>query len=159
MEIMRYRTLAAVACCVGAFTTTLVMAGPREDNAIKARRGYYQMMLWDLDPVEFMLKGTQPWDAAAAKRHAQGMKALADFDIDRLFVPGTSNADAKGQTRALPAIWEQREEFARLNREWRAQAATLLTAADTGREAFNKELVTLGGTCKACHDKFRAKDF
>lgn len=154
------RTLVLLSACSAMIVTaTLTLAGPREDNAVKARRGYYQMMLWDLDPAETMLKGDLPWDEVAAKRYARGMKELSDFGVDRLFVPGTSNADLPGATRALPAIWQNRDRFARLNSAWQEQARALLAASDQGQEAFNAELLKLGQTCKACHDDFRAKDF
>lgn len=148
--------IAAGAATVAA---TLALAGPREDNAVKARRGYYQMMLWDLDPAEMMLKGDLEWDAEAAKRYALGMKELSDFGVDRLFVNGTSNVDLPGATRALPAIWQNRARFSELNADWQAQARALLAAADQGQDAYNAELTKLGQTCKACHDDFRAKDF
>lgn len=148
---------------VGAAATvvagTLALASPREDNAIKARRGYYQMMLWDLDPAELMLKGDLEWDAEAAQRYALGMKELSDFGVDRLFVTGTSNVDKPGATRALPAIWENRSKFSELNAAWQAQARALLAASGQGQDAFNAELTKLGQTCKACHDDFRAKEF
>ena len=146
-------------CITGAFAAAVAIAGPREDNAVEARRGYYQMLIWDLDPIEQMLKGEIDWDAATAKRHAEGIAALADFEVDRLFVPETSIDHMKGDTRALPVIWEKRDEVRRLNEEWRVQAKALLAAADQDRDVFNEELLKLGNTCKACHDEFRAKEF
>lgn len=151
--------IAGLACLAGAFAVTAVEAGPREENAVKARRGYYQMLIWDLDPIEQMLKGEIAWEPAAAKRHAEGIAALADFEVDRLFVPETSIDDMKGETRALPALWQDREKVTRLNEEWRLQATALVSAADQGRDVFNEELIKLGNTCKACHDEFRAKEF
>lgn len=156
--MIRHVTL-LLAAGAAAIVTTTALAGPREDNAVKARRGYFQMMLWDLDPAEMMLKGELEWDAAAARRYALGMKELSDFGVDRLFVPGTSNADLPGATRALPEIWESRSKFTDLNTKWQAQARALVAAADQGQDAFNAELKKLGSTCKACHDDFRAKDF
>ena len=156
--MMRKLTL-LIAAGATATVATLSLAGPREDNAVKARRGYYQMMLWDLDPAEMMLKGDLEWDAEAAKGFASGMKELSDYGVDRLFVPGTSNADMPGATRALPAIWQNRARFSDLNAAWQAQSRALLEAADRGQDAYNAELTKLGQTCKACHDDFRAKDF
>ena len=151
--------IAGVVCLAGALAASVAAAGPREENAVKARRGYYQMLIWDLDPIEQMLKGEIAWAPAAAKRHAEGIAALADFDVDRLFVPETSIDDMKGETRALPGIWRDRDKVARLNEEWRTQAAALVSAADRGQDMFNEELVKLGNACKACHDEFRAKEF
>lgn len=153
------RMIAGFACLAGAFAVSAAEGGPREENAVKVRRGYYQMLIWDLDPIEQMLKGDIAWEPVAAKRHAEGIAALADFEVDRLFVPETSIDDMKGETRALPAIWEDREKVARLNEEWRAQAAALVSAADQGKDMFDQELIKLGNTCKACHDEFRAKEF
>jgi cytochrome c556 len=141
------------------FATTIATAGPREENAVKARRGYFQMVLFDFGPLAGMLKGQVPFDADVAKTHATGLNALADYDVDRLFLDGTSNADMAGKTRLLPAALENREKFAQLNKAWRDQAAALLASVDKGESAFKAELAKLGGTCKACHDDYRAKDF
>ena len=157
MMIKKLGVIAVIATSL--FATTIATAGPREDNAVNARRGYFQMMLFDFGPLAGMLKGEIAFDAGVAKTHATGLNALADYNVDRLFIQGTSNADMAGKTRLLPAALENREKFADLNMAWRAQAAAVLASVDQGESAFKAEVAKLGGTCKACHDDYRAKDF
>jgi len=73
--------------------------------------------------------------------------------------PGTSNADLPGKTRALPAIWENLAAFQEKGMAYRDAVVALNTVAGTGAEALAPAVGKLGGTCKACHDDYRAKDF
>lgn len=157
MIIKKLGVVAVVAASL--IAASFAQAGPREENAVKARQGYYQMVLFDFGPLAGMLKGEVAFDADVAKTHAAGLKALADFDVDRLFLPASSNTDLAGKTRALPTIWESREKFAELNKAWRDQATAVLASVDQGEGAFKAEVAKLGGTCQACHDDYRAKSF
>lgn len=157
MRFGRWSTAFVVALCMAG--VGMAEAGPREDNAVKARRGYYQMLLWDFGPMTQVLKGEVAFDAAVAKNHAQGLAALADFNVDRLFMTGSSKDDKAGATRALPAIWTQRDRFTQLQTEWQDKARALLASVDEGEAAFKQRVADLGQTCKACHDDFRARDF
>lgn len=64
-----------------------------------------------------------------------------------------------GKTRAKPDIWQNSEDFATRLRALQTAARALETAS-RGNDvaAMNARFADLGGTCKACHDKYRAED-
>ena len=62
-----------------------------------------------------------------------------------------------GKTGAKPEIWQTPQDFAAKLRNFQAAAQTFNQAAagnDAG--AIKARFADLGGTCKACHDKYRA---
>lgn len=74
------------------------------------------------------------------------------------FPPGTGK-DALPKTRSLPAIWEKPEDFAAKNRDFEQAANAFKAAADGGDlDAIRSSFGTLGKSCKACHDTYRAED-
>lgn len=64
-----------------------------------------------------------------------------------------------GKTRAKADIWQNSEDFALKLRNFQAAARTF-SAAASGNDAaaINAAFGQLGGTCKACHDKYRAEE-
>ena len=136
----------------------LAVAGGPEDIA-KARIGYYRLLGLEMDGLAAMAKGEIDYDAEAAKGHAANLSVLTQFSPKGLFAPGTSNADLPGQTRALPVIWENMAAMGEKGAAFRSAVAELAAVAGDGREALGPAVGKLGGTCKACHDDFRAKDY
>lgn len=69
--------------------------------------------------------------------------------------PKGSGPDA-GKTGAKPEIWDNPQDFA-AKMEAFHNAAQAFKAAATGDDlaAIKKRFADLGGTCKACHDKYR----
>ena len=97
-----------------------------------------------------MSKGT--FDAAEAK--TQGNEIAAQLEkFKTLFPAGSENT---GDKQASPKIWTDAAGFetARTN----AMTAALAVASVTDAAAFPAAFKTLGGTCKACHDKYRKED-
>lgn len=66
---------------------------------------------------------------------------------------------AKGETRALPAIWENSAKFKEVY-ENALMKADALVAATQGNDmaASVAAFKGMAGACKACHDDFRKKD-
>lgn len=82
--------------------------------------------------------------------HAAALASLAEI-TPTLFPPGSG-----GETDALPAIWENPEDFAERLEAFKEAGAGLRAAAETGgdvRAATQK----LGQACKGCHDSYRRK--
>jgi cytochrome c556 len=73
------------------------------------------------------------------------------------FPAGTGPDVAK--TRAKPDIWQNSEDFAAKLRAFETAARALQLASDSNNvAAMNARFADLGGTCKACHDKYRAEE-
>jgi cytochrome c556 len=63
-----------------------------------------------------------------------------------------------GDSKALPAIWENWEEFTAIIETGRAAAESGLAAAEAGdAAAYGEALKAIGGTCGQCHQQFRAQ--
>lgn len=90
-------------------------------------------------------------------RTNSGKLVLLSRASSRWFPAGTG-PDA-GKTRAKPEIWQNAEDFAAKLRSFQA-AAQAFGAAARGNDvaAMNARFADLDGTCKACHDKYRAEE-
>ena len=86
----------------------------------------------------------------AAKIGAWSMRLTTYF-------PEGSNT---GDTKALPEIWSQFDEFSRIADNSAQAALELASLAQQGgadSEALTAALRKLGSTCNGCHEKFRKK--
>ncbi len=151
----RLLTLALLAQCA---VLAPAFADPVED-AIKARRGYFTLLGANIGPLAAMAKGEIEYDAEAAATHAGNLEALGGYMVAPHFPEGSSNADKPGDTRAQPAIWSDFSGFAAKFGDYKAAVAGLPAKVSGGRAELGAALGAVGGTCKACHDDYRAKDF
>jgi cytochrome c556 len=63
-----------------------------------------------------------------------------------------------GKTGAKPEIWQDPKDFASKLHNFQVAAAAFNQAAKSGDAAAVKaKFGDLGGTCKACHDKYRSE--
>ncbi len=74
------------------------------------------------------------------------------------FPAGTGPASGV-KTSALPAIWEKNDEFKADAAKLVKAAAALHAAAASGNvDQVKAQFMAAGGTCKECHQNFRARD-
>lgn len=81
--------------------------------------------------------------------HANALNDLAGI-ADTLFPAGSEGGDA------LPAIWEDPEDFAERLGAFQT-AATKLNAAVASGDGIGPAVQGLGQACKGCHDNYRAE--
>ncbi|MFN3614504.1 MAG: c-type cytochrome [Rubrimonas sp.] len=129
------------------------------EDSIRARRGFFTMLGMGVEPLGAMARGEAEYDAGVAQGHADDLAALAGYRFGALFVEGSSNADRAGETRALPAIWSNADDFQAKAADLIQAIAGVQAAAPEGRAAMGAALGTLGGTCRACHQSYRAQNF
>lgn len=102
------------------------------------------------------LKETAP-DIAKIQAAAATINGFAP-KVSGWFPAGSGPADGI-KTDALQAIWEKPEEFKAATDKFAAEAAKFQTLAQAGDvAAIGAGMKELGGSCKNCHDKFKAKD-
>lgn len=100
------------------------------------------------------LKGDNP-DLAAVRKNAAIINAFAP-QIPSLFPPGTG-PDA-GKTDAKAEIWQKPDDFLAKSRDFTAAAKAFNAAAQGSDLAVIRAAHgTMGKTCKACHDLYRAE--
>ncbi len=116
---------------------------------VMARMHGMKTIAENMKVVGDMVKGTQPFDAAAAGAAMAGV-AEAAGQTPALFTP--QEDDPKSE--ALPAIWENFDDFTSKSQEMERIAAQLSTSIETFEDA-QAAMVALGETCKACHSRYR----
>ena len=64
-------------------------------------------------------------------------------------------------TRARPNIWSNMDDFQSKLDDFRAAAAQLAGNGQPRqiRDASREQFIATGGTCKACHDEYKSKDY
>jgi cytochrome c556 len=99
-------------------------------------------------PLFDMAKKSVPFDAAVVKANAT---TIADNlkKAQALFPAGSGGGDS----RAKPEIWTDAAGFEKAMKDAHAAAVALQAVKD--EVAFGPALNALGGSCKACHDKYR----
>ncbi len=86
---------------------------------------------------------------------AKGLVSSAKV-IAVMFPVGTEKAN---ETKALPAIWSDKADFAAKGKALGDAAEKLATLADAGDTAgFATQFAEVGKTCGACHRQYKAKD-
>lgn len=133
-------------------------ADPAED-AIDARRGFYQVVKHNMGGLAAMAKGDAEYDAKQAAIYAKNLEMLTQMDNATMWIAGTSNKDMPGKTRALPEIWSTYPDIVEKSDAWKEAVATLAGSAGNGLDALRGDIRAVGKSCKGCHDNFRAKDF
>ena len=92
----------------------------------------------DVKPLAFAVRGLAKW------AHA----------LPGMFPPGTDLPES----RALPAVWQDRAGFEAKAAAFQAETARLLEAAGTGdKAAFATAYKAVGATCGSCHSSYRAE--
>ena len=85
--------------------------------------------------------------------HSRGLAGLADIAPE--VFPEGSNIE---KSKALPAIWENPVEFSKAMDRFIEAAEGMASAAGTeDMSEIGPAIQTLGGSCKGCHDDFKAE--
>ncbi|WP_232962529.1 c-type cytochrome [Paracoccus tegillarcae] len=124
------------------------------EDALEARQGFMKMLSINMGTLSGMAKGDIAYDEAAATTAGNNLEALTGYAVPALFIEGTSTDDGV-ETEALPAIWENSEDFASKFSGLQEAAAGAGAAVAGGQESIGPVLQQLGGACKDCHDDYR----
>lgn len=152
---MPYRTV--IAAALGAlFLTGPVYADGHLNGAVTARKSHMQLYQHNLGILGAMVRGNAEYDGAAAAAAASNLAALAQLSQGSYWPPGSDNTALPGQTRALPAIWENIPDVIAITGRLAAAASALAETAEDGLPAVQAGLGAIGQTCGACHDDYRA---
>jgi cytochrome c556 len=147
---MKKAALLLAAAVSAAFAS---QAQTKPEDHIKQRQSAYAVLGYNFSNLAAMAQGKKPYDKDEAGRSADIVAALADYPKGH-FVEGTEKG---GNTRARPELWKNRSDFdAKMDKMINA-TKSLPQAARQDVGALKKAVGDAGGTCKACHDDYRAK--
>ena len=121
------------------------------DDAIKYRQSALHLQNYHLSRLGAMVTGRIPFDPKAAAEHAETLAAVTKLP----FVAFVDGSD-KGDTRAKPEIWAEKDKFDAVAAKLHEQVLQLVAAAKSGNQSQIKSAVgVVGKTCKSCHDDYQ----
>ncbi|HYC35459.1 MAG TPA: cytochrome c [Usitatibacter sp.] len=143
----------AIALAFAASATAIAAtAQVKPEDQVKQRRSAYAVMGFNFANLAAMAQEKKPYNKEEAGRSADLVAALSDYPRGH-FGAGTD----KGETKARAEIWQNRADFdAKMDKMITATKA-LPQAARADLPTLKKAVAEAGGTCKACHDDYRAK--
>ena len=154
MNFLLKSTLGAGVAAAVIATATIAgsHSGKDMDPAVAARHAQMQMIGYSIGILGAVAKGEMEFDAAMVNSAAANINSLAMLDRTTLWIEGTEQGAAHG-SRAKAEIWSDPDGFAKEFDALAAAAEPLMTAADV--DAVRANMQALGGSCSACHKKYR----
>ena len=151
MSMTRLWTALALVAAAGVSLPAAAQFAKPED-AVKYRKGAYQVMAAHFGRIGAMAQGKVPFDAAVAAATADLVVTMSKLPFTA-FVEGTSGTD-KGSPKA--SIWTERAKFDEAAKKMQDEVVKLQAAAKTGNaEQVKTAFGAAAGACKNCHDTYR----
>ena len=143
------------AVSVGGAGNAAAPAPAAKQASVTARQDGFKAIGGAFKAVRGELAKDSP-DFALIAAKASDINARAS-KIVSLFPAGTSNADGF-KTEALPAIWSKPAAFKASAQKLADESAKLASlAGKRNKQAVAAQAMAMGGSCKGCHDQFRAE--
>lgn len=156
---MKKRLAGAVLGIATLSIATLSFAQMKTEDAIKFRQAGYAFMSWNMGKIKAqVVDGVVPFNKEQIVAAANVIAAVANSGMGALYPPGSDKGSGFHETKVKPEFFQNMQEVGKLASNFNAAANELAAAAATGdqgviKAAFGK----VDETCKACHDRFRAK--
>ena len=151
------RLLVTLVATLGALASLPAAAQfQKPEDAIKYRQSVYTVMANHFGRIAAMASGKAPFDAKAAADNA-----VIVSDMSRLPFTAFAEGTDKGlPNRAKPEIWKEAAKFKAAGEKMQGEVVKLDAAAKSGNlDAIKAAVGAVGGSCKACHDDFRAEKY
>jgi cytochrome c556 len=128
----------------------------KPEDAIKYRQGAFTVMATHLGRIGAMTSGRAPFDARIAAENAALVSTLSKLP----FTAFPEGSDKGMPNRAKPEIWKEAAKYKAAAEKMQAEVGKLDAAAKAGNlDALKAAMGAVGGSCKACHDDFRAEKY
>ena len=150
------RRLIAASLALGTIAT-VALAQSEVPAEVRARQGLMQNFAFSLSTLGNMARGNIEYDAALAQTAADRLAALSGISQEGYWPEGTSTEEVEASA-ALPAIWEDKEEFLSHTDELHQAATAMSDVAGDGQQALAGQMEALGKTCGGCHEEYRVSD-
>jgi cytochrome c556 len=123
------------------------------EQLLKYRKAVYQAIAWNFGPMSQMAQGKIPYDAKEFELRAGRVAALTPMLSESY---AAESRDVTG-SKAKAELWSNRADFDAKMKDLVDRSATLAKVARGGDAAKSKQaFLDTAGTCKACHDKYKA---
>lgn len=138
---------------IAAIATAFAASASTPERAIKYRQNVFGLIGWNFAAMGELVRERRPWDAAEFARRAERVAQLSKM-TDEGFPEGSATG---AMTEAKAAIWTNRADFDAKLQSFIRKADALASIAQGGDAAAMKaQFAKTGGTCKACHDEYKA---
>jgi cytochrome c556 len=155
MFIMKKLLVIAATLAATTFSVTSHAQFAKPDDAAKYRQGALTVMAAHFGRVGGMVAGRIPFDAKVAQENIDIAVAMSKLPWAGF---GPSGEGATIKTTAKPEIWKDAAKFKEHSEKMQAELVKVQTAAKTGSlDAIKAAFGPAGGSCKTCHDAFRAQ--
>ena len=126
------------------------VAEPTMEDIAKYRHSVMEVLAGHMSALAMIVQGKVD-QGEFTSSHAAAI-ASATAELSALFPAGSAGEDS----HALPAIWENPQEFKSAVDSARDAGAALGEAAASGeRKDVMKAFAAMGKSCKGCHEKYR----
>jgi cytochrome c556 len=123
----------------------------KPEDAIKYRKSAFTVMATHFGRVAGMANGKIPFDAKMAADNAE----IATM-MSKLPYAGFVDGSDKGETKAEPKIWAEKDKFNAAATKMQEEMVKLNVAAKGGNiDTIKAAAGETGKACKACHDNYR----
>jgi cytochrome c556 len=147
-----------VATAVAALAAALPAAAQfqKPEDAIKYRQAAFTVMAAHFGRIGAMANGRIPFDAKAVTDNM-----VIVNDLHKLAFSAFGEGTDKGlPQRAKPEVWKDSAKFNAARDKMYTEIGKLDAAAKTGNmDAIKAAVGAVGGSCKGCHDDFRAEKY
>ena len=125
----------------------------KPEDAVKYRQNAFFVMSQHFGRLGAMASGKAPFDAKAAAENAAIVETLSKLPW-AAFTPNTESL----KSNAKAEVWSEKAKFDQGSEKLQAEATKLAAAAKMGNlDALKAAFGDTAGTCKACHDSYKAK--
>lgn len=145
---------AIAALLLGSMTHT-ISAGDF-DRQIKARQAVMQLYAFNLGILGAMAKGDVDYNSEQASIAAANLDALVNMNIGAMWPQGSDMKANEGLTWAKEENWTMYPKAAEKAQALKTASATMVAEAGSGLDAMRGAIGAVGGSCKGCHETFRA---
>lgn len=122
-----------------------------KEDAMGYRQAAFSMLHMHFDLMGDMVKGKRSYDPEEFVKRAEHVAALSRLPWEA-FIKGSD----KGETSALPAIWEKQADFMSKAKSFEQSTAHLANIAQSDDKAKIKTAFkSVAKECKACHNKYK----
>ncbi len=146
--------LIAIALAIAATLVALPAAAQfrNADAAIKFRQSAMYLQNNHMARLFAMINGQVPFDAKVAAENIEIVALLNSRVQFAAFIEGSD----KGNTRAKPEIWAEKDKFAARVAKSQEDVLKLVAAGKTGNlDQIKAAAGAVGESCKACHDAYQ----
>lgn len=147
------KTITLAAAVIASTTSIAQHAFNDADKAVEYRQKALSVMQNNFAYMGDMLKGDMPFDAAIFAERAETFAALTSVPWIGFSQEGAMPGN---NTDALPAIWDNWDDFQERAQQLQADASALTAAAASGDEGkMRSAFMTAAKNCKGCHDQYK----